>query len=346
MLINTLYSQSITINSPLNGDTISNNDCSSELRAFIYLTFTLTRTTNPKSISRIEYIYLDNSNIEEESWATDTAVNLTIDRAIYGYPGTHTIRIEQWEKFSGDTVYKITATKNVTFDVRFAIFVQNIFNSGNIIVDQGTLPSGSKALKHIGDPLQCQAIEQTADNYNYIWNSSGTNNSVWSRKSYTGRIIQISGATSINLSYTVINNDNYATITANMRKKYNINVQNSLDGKGSGGYIQINNGIPSTSTSLFVVEMNPIVVAAVDQSISGTQYYFHHWSDGINNYTSAANTFYPTDNTSYTAYLISKDQLSIGGPSTITNGIYYTWTATVSMGMPPYTIMLKLERYL
>jgi len=219
----------------------------------------------------------------------------TIPQWFYLGHGTYSWRIEYWEGNNLGQEFKV-AEQSITFYVKYHIFAANNFSGGTIELEGSTVLSGSRALKLIGESVSVGAIDQNdGAGYYTIWNSNGTNNSIWQINNEN-----ISGATSRNYSYTVASNDNGATLKAGLRKICNITFSNQFTGTTQTGEMKINGVTYSAPTSAFnVVEQNAISAKAVYQyTVNNIQYTFQNWQ---NEAGGRSTTFYPGAHKNYTA---------------------------------------------
>jgi hypothetical protein len=254
-------------------------------------------------------------------------------------PGTYTFTASA--EINTGTGYIIVGNTSVTFNVKHTISAINDFGSGSINLEGATVSSGASAYKFIGDALSVGAIDQNdGAGYNRTWNASGTNNSNWLRKSMSASsFTNILGATSRNYSYTVVSNDNGATISADLRKIFNITFQNNMVGLGNTGIINVSETqYSSPSPIINVVQGNQITATAPTQEINGIDYSLSTWSNGS---TSASTTFTPTDHSTYTASYIGKPDnstrnLTFG--TQLRRPITFTWTDNPNTNVTQYQI--------
>ncbi|MDF1613186.1 hypothetical protein, partial [Stygiobacter electus] len=172
-------------------------------------------------------------------------------------PGTYQWRLELWE---GDGIQGSikTAEQTITFNVKHTFYVKNNFYYGIINVDNVQVTSPYKLKKFIGTSVIGGAIDQIFNNASYVWNESGINNSDWRRQSMLGTYSN-SLSQSRDYTYTIVSNDNGASLIANLKKICNISFQNNYIGVGNGGVITVNGSQYNSPTSSFqVVEQNPI----------------------------------------------------------------------------------------
>lgn len=288
------FSQDIYFLNPEDGETITGNF--SETQVAVNFSKNWSLTPYPPRVSIAHDIKLITHN--------GTYVDDAIPQWFYLASGTYTWTLELWELFLDDQEMVKTAEETITFNVKFNVKIQNNFGSGTIRVNGNPVSSGSSYNKFVGDNLALGAIDQYSSGYDYIWNTSGTNNSNWSKRTKTqGAFHNIPGATSKNHNYTVASNDNYATVQAEMKKVCNVTFRNYLNGQGLGyvGTIKVNGVEYSPPASGFeVVEQNQISAQAIPQSFyQGIDHVFDHWSTGS---TQSGTSFNPTSHITYTAY--------------------------------------------
>ncbi|MCX6150365.1 MAG: hypothetical protein NTX22_07590, partial [Ignavibacteriales bacterium] len=243
------YSQSISFNSPINGQTIQyyQGASSSETTIPVFCSWGYTISPYPPKVS------LETAIILETNTSTYDSRNGDIPQWFYLTPGTYTWTIRLLEFFMGGSIYEQTAHQTITFIVKHTLIVQNNFLSGVITVDGSTVTSGATAPKFIGQNLAVGAIDQSIGGYNRIWNTNGTNNSNWQRKSMLGNLAFITGADTRNYNYTVVSNDNGATITSDMKKLYAVTLQTE-----KGTTINVNGNNFTSPYSTNVVEVNKL----------------------------------------------------------------------------------------
>lgn len=201
--------------------------------------------------------------------------------------------------------YAITWQSNqANVNAIFTIRVENKdFAGGTVKVDNITRNAPFDKSAQQGTGFFIGGVDQSALGFNWIWNMSGTNNSKWEKKLWNQNPVFYSYDR--NTSYTAQSNDKNTRLLAGLKKLLaNVIFQNNFVGIGNGGVIKVN-GVQynSPKTASPVVEFNPVTGAAVTQTINGIQYTFDHWTDGS---TTSSKTFYPSDNTTYSAYFIGK----------------------------------------
>ncbi|MEW6654765.1 MAG: hypothetical protein AB1394_15035, partial [Bacteroidota bacterium] len=180
--------------------------------------------------------------------------------AVHTPSGNFTWTIEMWEVLILGDEYK-RAEASVNINVKFVIYAENNFGSGNISLEGVNVSSGSSTNKIVGDNVAVGAIEQSDGTYWRVWNTSGTNNSNWKKNN-----IDIYGATSIGLSYTVGSNDNGVRLTADMKKLYSLTFQNSYSS------MYVNGSTYALSATVGVVEQNSITAYGNTYVNNGIEY--------------------------------------------------------------------------
>jgi hypothetical protein len=329
---NMIIAQSIQFNSPQNGNTYTNGY--SETAISVYCDYGYSLSTYPPGVVLSNY-----SKLITHSETLDSR-NVTIPNYFYLAPGSYTWRVELWEFFMGESSYRKTAEHSITFYVKHTLSVTNNFGSGSIVVDGNTTLSGSQVNKYIGDNLSVGAIDQSDGTYSRTWNSSGINNSNWGRTGLGGTGGSIFGASSRDYNYTVVSNDNYATIIADLKMIYIVTFQNNF----GGGAITVNGQPYSSPTSQFqVVEQNAITASAQGQGLNGIEYTFTQWSDG---YPYSYRTFYPSAHSTYTANFIGKPSNSgesINFGSDVGQPIVIYWTDNINSNVTQYQIWRRVK---
>jgi len=365
--IQIVYSQSIWFDSPTDGQTITNTTQNSETTVKIEFVVGAKASTNPLPNELYMSLYDQNGtllgrklveNIDYGTFYLASGFYPTLNWA----PGTYHLYAylsETWSAKHNDWVN--TASAVITIHVKNTISVVNNFGAGSINVDNGTTISGAKAYKYIGDGLSVGAIDQPYNGTNYTWNIGSTSPSNWTRKTMTSSsFYNINGATARNYSYSVVSNDNGATISSDMRKIFNITFQNYMPGLGNTGVIEVNGTLGSSPSTNTVIQGDQITAIATAQIINGIFYTFSSWSAGSSYYCL---TISPTaDATTYTANFTGRPSLAaitvsferiVGNPIKInwidnpnSNVTYKIWRkiqgveyllATVGRGVQTYT---------
>jgi hypothetical protein len=195
----------------------------------------------------------------------------------------------------------------------------------------------------VGNTVNLEAQEQYYDGYYRIWNDTEAplNPSKWEKIVGFNREFKSSN---INYSFTAAENDNNSTYEAGLRKICNITFQNNFTGVGNSGTITVNGQNYSSPTSQFqVVELNPITASAQSQTINGIDYTFSQWNDGN---TSNPRTFYPSENSTYTANFIGKPTNSgeyVNFGSTVGQPIVIYWTDNPNTNVTQYQIWRRVK---
>lgn len=120
----------------------------------------------------------------------------------------------------------IHQTQNETFTINFKVRVQNNFPGGDIYVDNmtSTKPAPYDKTASNGINIPVKAKNQFYDNYQRLWNQSGTNNSDWQfrKESDIFRFLD----NDIQTNYNVQSDDKNTIVQANLRKECNVNFSN------------------------------------------------------------------------------------------------------------------------
>ncbi len=330
-----INAQSIWFLNPTNGETLTGTG--SQTTVYMQLQFNYNLSGSPHLTDH--YIKLFRPPYSTQK--SGQGGGITSD---YNLPiGTYTWRLELWECYVGQGCLK-KAEQTVTFYVKHKMWVSNNFQAGIIKIDGQTIPSGTETHKFTGDNLLVGAIDQYYEGYYRLWNQSGVNNSEWQRKPWNQGYSPIYGGTSRDFNYTVVVNDNRATVSAGLRKICKANFQNSFTGVGNGGIIKVNNTQYNSPTNQFdVVELNPVTATAVYQVIDDIGYSFDHWSDGS---TEVTHTFNPGSTQTYTAYfkgkpLTANRQLHTG--TVYNQPIVLYWNEHLSTGVTQYQIWRQVK---
>ena len=140
-----------------------------------------------------------------------------IDQWWYLTPGTYTWKLDIYDyNWLGQSFWR--DSDQITFYVKHTIYVRNNFSGGTVKIDDVTKANGSSAYKYTSNTLGVEAIDQTISSVQYVWNTSGTNNSEWKRKELNEQTSSfISNAR--DYDYTVLSDDNGAEMKAYLRDK-------------------------------------------------------------------------------------------------------------------------------
>ncbi|MGE5433099.1 MAG: M4 family metallopeptidase [Syntrophomonadaceae bacterium] len=170
----------------------------------------------------------------------------------------------------------------VGIGIRFT--AENNFGAGTIKINGFTTSSGSNFFATAGSSQTLDAIPQYSNPYKYVWNTSGSNNSIsnWQKLLPGGSINKIPEATNISYTFNASTSDMNAAYITDLKKLFDVTrIDNTeFDGNRSAGVV----------TS--VVEQNSGDVYAPSQLTGGNgrTYNFAGWADGGNG------TVSPTDN--------------------------------------------------
>lgn len=260
-------------------------------------------------------------------------------------PGSHTITFTlmsvDWYSLN---CYQPTfwQENEVTVNCKFKVSIENIFGGGSIYAD-GNRTSPFLRTSVSGDNVSVGAIEQSYSGYNWIWNTSGTYNSEWTR--VPSGISSSVFSYSQNTSYSVQSNDANTAVVAGLRKISNITFQNNFVGVGNGGVITVNGTQYNSPTSQFqVVEQNAINASANTYYYNNyIEYTFSQWNDGN---TSSTRTFYPSANTTYTASFIGKPTNSgeyAGASADVGDPIVVTWVDNPNTAVNQFQIWRRVK---
>ncbi|MBI2428768.1 MAG: hypothetical protein HYV29_08245 [Ignavibacteriales bacterium] len=172
------------------------------------------------------------------------------------------------------------------------LYAKNNFNAGSLYIDGGSpKTSGYPFQKYVGQTTALGAIDQQNGSDYYIWNTSGTPQSVsnWKKQIGIADPQKIQGATPRNYNYTVAGGDNNATLIADMKKRYTVDHNEQVETENIAQAQQI-----------FVVEQNNgSITAPATKTIGSDTYNFIGWTDGDMNLTKTISS--PTSNLAYTA---------------------------------------------
>jgi hypothetical protein len=134
------------------------------------------------------------------------------------------------------------------------------------------------------------------------------------------------------------------TFEAQFYKIYNVTFKNNFVGVGNGGTITVNGQNYSSPTSQFEVREDlSISVSAVLHTINGIDYTFSQWNDGN---TSNPRTFYPSENSTYTANFTGKPTNSgeyVNFGSTVGQPIVIYWTDNPNTNVTQYQIWRRVK---
>lgn len=216
--------------------------------------------------------------------------------------GNHTVEFYLYVYDWDHLLWTIPDTETKSVTIKFYMYVKNIFDAGNIVINGENKPSGSSKAVKGGDNIQVAAIEQTYGGYDWEWASSAINPSKWIKKKYGGNQSDVSSSQSMN--YSVQTDDNATTLEAGLRKVCDVNFRTYTAGSGLGwdfGSLKVNGVTYSSPTGYFeVIEQNAISAEAISHNeYPDINHVFDHWSSGS---TISNTTFYPSVHTEYTAY--------------------------------------------
>jgi hypothetical protein len=327
------YSQSIHFSSPTNGQIITNeNYGSTETQVYVSLLYGYTTSGTGWCCAFVK-LFTDQGNYNSQN-------PNVIPTYFYRQPGTYNWRIELWEyNVIGESFKR--AEQTITFYVKHTLHIQNNFSEGTINVDGNNSSSGTSVYKFTGANLTVGAIDQSYADYNRIWNTGSTNPSNWLRKSRTGSQLQISGATARNYNYSVVSNDNGATITADMKKVCNVTFQTGGVGIGNNnGTISIVNGPSGTSpVTGTVVENNNITANFPNDFWCNNIHYLRNGAASV--------TLTPNSHTVSTKQYTGYPEWPAGTPRNLVSShvpgqrITLSWTAHPNQNVTKYEIWKK-----
>lgn len=292
-----IISQSFTYSGPTSVTVGYNQSSVSATYSFSY--YNINNLCYPSLVIALDDDVIANDLCDNPATPSSYTINFT--------PGTHVVAFTLLS-INCNTLncYNMVLHQEVEFTVtaNFKVRNENTFGGGSIYVDNYTSskvsPYDRTAYANFNYPIG--AIDQDFGGYHWIWNTSGINNSKWTRRLSDGSVTDLSY--SRNTTYTVQSNDKDTRLIAGLRKICSVNFQNSFTGVGNGGVIKVNNTQYNSPTNQFdVVELNPITGTAVYQVINEIGYTFNHWSD---NSTTVTKTFNPGITQTYTAYYTGK----------------------------------------
>ena len=273
-----VYAQSIYFTTPTNGQIITTYSSETTVTVNVQISGT------PANDGYIYYylkLFTNNGTYDNKgSDVIPTTFNLTTS--------TYSFRAELWEGYITGQEFK-TASNTVTFSVMFPVTVNNSFAGGTVNINDTTKPAGTTVNKFVGDILNVGAIDQSDGTNDRVWNTSGTNNSNWLRTPYAGNQLTIPGASTRNYAYTVQSNDNQATITADLKRNFAINLN----------YQSEFNGTEPQGTIAHIVEQNNGTVTTPKTYNTQWPYTFAGWTDNFSDTNSRIIT--PTGNTTLTS---------------------------------------------
>jgi len=220
------------------------------------------------------------------------------------------------------------------------IKAQNNFNGGSIYVNNFSIAKTAPYNFEIetGDEVEISlgAIEQNDGTYDRIWNDTEAplNLSTWVKETSLGG--RSDKSFSQNYTFDAKQDDNNSTYEAGLRKVFNIDFQNQLNGTSFKGQIKVDGEWKDSPTTKAVVEQNLISVDLNTHYEDGyIRFIFEKWNDNV---TSTSRSLYPNSHTSYTAiykgYPIFSDDswegnlrnLSISGTGGSNNYVKLTWS--------------------
>ncbi len=298
----------------------------------VNIAWTCRETPYPPAYSAASYVELTAEGQTYLSNWHNTTVGNHIPTSMQLSSGTHSWTLKLYERFLGLDYFQKTAETTHTFYVKYTLYAANNFGAGGINLEGATVSSGASVQKIVGELVAVGAIDQNYSGYYRIWNTNGSNNSIWKIND-----IQIPGATSRNYSYTVASSDNGATIKADLKKLYNA----TFNGYSS---ITVNGTTYPSPTSSSVVEQNSITASAQTYTVSNVSFNFESWkrSDGM----TFPSTFTPTDHSTYYAIYRAKPSNSGEYPhntSSVGQPITIAWTDNVNTNVTLYKIYRKVK---
>jgi len=239
------------------------------------------------------WLYIDGNEVayhrDTEKHPVDiNFTGLTYSNSLNYYlsQGSHSIKVKAknfervldlWldvDEASKTNTVQITPPPVITVDNNFTD--QSGAAHGVVVVSGfGTRTAPFSFEKNSGQSLSLTAVSPQTDNggYQVIWNSNGTNNSIWDRNSeYLG------GDQSY--SFTVQAADDGAIFKAQLRKVCSVTVRNQISGTSFEGTVKINGQTYNSGQVETVIEENTInVEAEAYYIINGIKYNFNSWSD-------------------------------------------------------------------
>ncbi|HSW56724.1 MAG TPA: T9SS type A sorting domain-containing protein [Ignavibacteriaceae bacterium] len=275
-----INAQSIWFLNPTNGQTVIGTG--SQTTVYMQLNFGYSLSGSPYMYDH--YIKLFRPPYSDQQSGQGGGITFDYDLPI----GTYTWRLELWECYYGSGCLK-KAEQTVTFYVKHKMWALNNFQGGDIKIDNQTVPSGTETHKLTGNSLLVGAIDQSFENYFYIWNQSGANNSRWERKPWNQIYSPINGGTPRDFNYPVASNDNGAAIRGMLKKRYTITRDDQTDA-----------GTQTNQQTWNIVEQHSGEISApATKIINNKTYNFIGWKDNLQ--APNPRTITPTDNETYTA---------------------------------------------
>ncbi|MEW6654391.1 MAG: hypothetical protein AB1394_13145, partial [Bacteroidota bacterium] len=178
--------------------------------------------------------------------------------------GTHTIEFIWYGYDWGNLRWFAADTKTKSSTVKFNVYVSNIFDGGNVSIDNQDRPSGSAKTVMSGNSIGIGAIEQSYSGYNWVWSTSGSYLSKWVKRKYQGAQSDLSSSQST--SYSVATDDNATTLEAGLRKLCSLTFQNSYSS------MYVNGSTYALSATVGVVEQNSITAYGNTYVNNGIEY--------------------------------------------------------------------------
>jgi hypothetical protein len=254
-----------------------------------------------------------------------------IPQWFYLSQGTHNWRIELWEGNYLGEEYKV-AEQSITFYTKFTIYAANNFQGGTLNLESSSVSSGSSALKLVGESVSVGAIDQNdGSGYYRIWNTNGTNNSIWLRN-----WSPIWNATSRNYSHYVASNDNGITLIADLKRVCSLTFQ-------ANSSMSINGNYRTSPYTESVVEQNSISALASIYSANGIDFTFSKWSSSGGDFYSPVTA---TEHKTYTAVYTGKPTNSgeyVNFGSTVGQPIVIYWTDNPNTNVTQYQIWRRVK---
>lgn len=241
----------------------------------------------PKVVIMLDGTILNTGRCSPPNTFVPASYNITFS------PGVHTVKFG----FSGldGNCNNLTNPIEYSFTVTcyYKVQIQNSFQGGLLYVNNYTTPENSPTqIGYVGDlSLPIGAIDQTIGESDWVWNSTGNNQSLWNKKNVQTTVF-VPISSSRNYTAQLTNSDVSALIQAEMKKNCRISLVKTQ---------------PEINVTQNADAQSPIVVGntgslsapASITDANNTVYKFSRWSDYFANEN--PRTISPTNNTTYTA---------------------------------------------
>ncbi len=267
-----------------------------------------------------------------EMWVTENNSSGTIS---CGVAQTNRFSIYMYEQ-DVNQVLTLRATTEANLYVKPTVYIANDFGSGTVKIDGSNQSSG--AIVNLSGSVSLDIDENQVDGAGYtrIWNSSSYNTSYWLVNSSEKGNRNLGNSKST--TYTYVDGENGATVTANTNKLCHLTSNDALTYGGNtsnpGSYIVLTEGVPSLVTAQTSFVSSDYLVRQ-----------FTSWAD--NNSTSSQRSFIISDHAEYNvnSTVVKPDNgyKSMNYTGTTGDNITVTWSEHPNTGVTAYQIWRRVR---